>query len=305
MLSKEADRYVALRRTLGHKLRRTARYLELFARFAAERDEAHIRTATAIAWAGSARTPGVRSSRLAVVRLFARFLRAENAAHEVPPANIFVVRVTRPIPYIYTQEEIAGVLDAAGQLRQHKPNPLRRPLYVMLFGLIAATGMRVSEALALRFDDILPGGTLYIRTTKFGKSRLVPLHETVIKALDHYLETRRRLGGTSDLLFPSTKGKLLAASTVNYTFRCLIRRAHIAPDRRRTPRIHDLRHTFATRVLEQCSFERGAVARNFVTLSTYLGHVDISYTYWYLQATPELMTDISMMAEALIGSMAQ
>jgi len=176
---------------------------------------------------------------------------------------------------------------------------------VTLFGLIAATGLRISEALALRLGDMLPDGILHIRETKFCKSRLVPLHVTVVQALDRYLNARRRLAGTDDHLFPAIKQKALAASTVNYTFRCVLRRANIAPNRSRQPRIHDLRHTFATRVLEQCSAERNAVARHSVALATYLGHVDIKQTYWYLQSTAELMTDIAAAAETLAGREAQ
>jgi integrase/recombinase XerD len=301
MLSDDAERYIALRRTLGYKLRQAARHLQSFARFVADRGETHIRAATAIAWAAMAPTPATQDRRFADVMLFARFLHAEDAAHEAPTVNPFAVRVTRPVPYIYTPDEVARILDAAGKLRQQKPNPLRRQIYVMLFGLIAATGLRVSEALALRLEDVLPSGVLHIRETKFGKSRLVPLHESVVKALDRYLDARRRLAGTSSLLFPSTRQKELISSTVNYTFRCVVRRANIVPHRRRMPRIHDLRHTFATRVLEQCGTERGAVARHFVALSTYLGHGDIRDTYWYLQATPELMAGIAAAAEALVG----
>jgi integrase len=133
-------------------------------------------------------------------------LRAENAKHEVP-VNLFAERASRPVPYIYTQDELARILDAAGQLRRQKPNPLRRQLYVMLFGLIAVTGLRVSEALDLRFDEVLAGGILHIRDTKFGKSWLVPLHETVVAALERYLDRRRRFAGSDDHLFPSTRGR--------------------------------------------------------------------------------------------------
>jgi integrase/recombinase XerD len=301
MLSNDAERYIALRRTLGFKLRKASRHLESFARFAAERGETHIRAATATAWAATAPTQATRDRRLGDVARFARFLRAEDAGHEVPMASLFAERKSRPVPYIYTRDEIARILDAAAQLRRQKPNPLRRQLYVTLFGLIAATGLRVSEALALRLGDVLPGGVLHIRETKFCKSRLVPLHVTVVQALDRYLDARRSLAGMDDHLFPSAKQKALVASTVNYTFRCVLRRANIAPSRPRQPRIHDLRHTLATRVLEQCGAERNAVARHFVALATYLGHVDIKQTYWYLQATAELMTDIAAAAEALVG----
>jgi integrase/recombinase XerD len=284
MLSGDAERYIALRRSLGFKLRKPSRHLQSFVRFAAERNETHIHAATAVTWAASAPTLGARRCRLGDVARFARFLRAEDGAHEVP-VNLFVQRKSRPVPYIYTRDELARILEAAGALRRQKPNPLRQQLYVMLFGLIAATGLRVSEALELRLGDVLAGGVLHIRETKFGKSRLVPLHKTVLEALDHYLDMRRRIAELDDHLFLSVKGKALSYSSANCTFRRILRLANIAPGRSRRPRIHDLRHSFATRVLEQCGTGRGAVARHFVALATYLGHVDIKQTYWYLQAT--------------------
>jgi integrase/recombinase XerD len=306
MLSEDADRYIALRRVLGYKLAKAARHLQAFARFAAERGETKIRGATVLAWAAQAgRTQGARATYLADVTLFARFLNAEDPRHQVPPRNPYTMRTSRPMPYIYTPDEIARILDAAGELRRQKPNPLRRQIYVTLLGLIAATGLRVSEAFSLRLDDLWPNGVLHIRETKFRKSRLVPLHPTVVNALNRYLTERRRLAGSCEYLFPSCRHRALCSAAVNYTFHCLLRRANIAPDRKRRPRIHDLRHTFATRALEQCGAERGAVGRHFVALSTYLGHVDIQQTYWYLQATPELMTDIAAAAETLVGSDAE
>ena len=305
MLNDDVNRYITLRRTLGYKLVKAGRHLRAFARFAAGRGETHVRTASVLAWIETvARTPGARARRLTDLILLARFLYAEDPRHEVPRADLTPNRKTRPIPYIYTPDEIARILDAAGQLRHQKPNPLRRQLYVTLFGLIAATGMRVSEALALKLDDIQPNGVLHIRETKFRKSRLVPLHATVVEALERYLEVRRQRAGESDWLFPSVEHREMCPTIVNYTFRCILRRAGIAPERSQQPRIHDLRHTFATRVLEQCGAERGAVARHFVALSTYLGHADIRNTYWYLQATSEMMTDIASAAEMLVGESA-
>jgi integrase/recombinase XerD len=303
VLSGDVDRYIALRRTLGYKLRKPARHLRVFADYATSCGEEHVRTATVMAWVTAAgRTQEARAERFRNVALFARFLHAEDPRHEVLARNPFAVRKTRPVPYIYTPDEIARILDAAGKLRRQRPNPLRRELYITMFGLIAATGLRVSEAIALRVDDVWPDGVLHIRETKFCKSRLVPLHQTVVDALGHYLEKRRRSAAVSDHLFPSVQHRALCPSTVNYTFRCLLRQANIAPGRKHQPRIHDLRHTFATRALEQCGAERGEVARHFVALSTYLGHVDIRQTYWYLQATPEMMTDIAAAAEMLVGS---
>ena len=301
MLSADVERYIALRRTLGAKLHRAARQLRSFARFAAERGETHVLACTAMAWAAAAATPGARSRRYGSVARLARFLRAEDAAHEVLTANIYAAPTSRPIPYIYTADELARILDAASRLRRQRPNPLRRQLYVTLFGLIAATGLRVSEALALEFDDILPGGILHVRSTKFGKSRLVPLHATVAEALSRYIELRRSLAQPDDHLFLGVTGDPLAYSAVQYTFRCVVRDANIAPDRPRPPRIHDLRHSFATRVLQQCGADHRAVARQAVALATYLGHSDIAHTYWYLQATPELMADIADAAETLVA----
>lgn len=304
MLMDDIERYVALRRSLGFKLEKPSRHLRSFARFAAERGERHIHAATAVAWATAAPTPEARHRWLGYVVRLARFLRAEDPAHEIPPASLFATPKLRPVPYIYARDELARILETAGQLRRQKPNPMRRQLYVMLFGLIAATGLRVSEALRLRLGDVLPGGVLHIRETKFNKSRLVPLHKSVVDALERYLDMRRRFAGSDDHLFLSVKGTALAYTTVNCTFRRILQLANIAPGRRRRPRIHDLRHSFATRVLEQCGTDRDAVARHFVALATYMGHADIAHTYWYLQATPELMTDIAAAAEALIAEAA-
>jgi integrase len=296
---------MTLRRALGYKLVKAERHLRAFARFADLRGEAHIRTPSVLAWLETASwTPGGRWCRLRDLILFARFLHTEDARHEIPGADLAQHRrKTRPVPYIYSAAEITRILDAAGNLRLQKPNPLRREIYVMIFGLIAATGLRISEALALKLQDIQPDGVLHIRDTKFRKSRLVPLHASTREALQRYLNARRRRAGDSDWLFPSAQHRQMCSRVVNYTFSCILRRAGIAPERRTQPRIHDLRHTFATRVLVQCGADRGVVARHFVALSTYLGHADVRNTYWYLEATPQMMTDIASAAETLVGEM--
>jgi integrase/recombinase XerD len=304
MMTDDVERYIALRRTLGFQLRKPARHLRVFARVATEKNETLIRAATVIEWAAAASTLDARNRRICDVARFARFLRAEDSRHEVPPTGLFATPKLRPTPYIYAPDELARILTAAGQLRLLKPNPLRRQVYAMLFGLIAATGLRVSEGLNLRLGDLLPGGVLHIRETKFYKSRLVP-HATVVEVLDRYLDLRRRFAGSDDHLFLSMEGSTLAYSTVRCAFLRILQLANIAPARARRPRIHDLRHSFATRVLEQCGTKREEVARHFVALSTYLGHADIAHTYWYLEATPELMTDIAAAAEALVTEVAQ
>lgn len=298
MLTDDVERYLSLRRTLGFKLRNVSGNLRAFARFAADRGDTHVRAATAVAWATEAPSPAARHVRLRNVVNLARFLRAEDPVHEVP-SNLFPAPKQRPVPYIYTHEEIARLIGAAQQLRE--TYPLRRQVYATLIGLIAATGLRISEALDLRFSDLLPEGVLQIRRTKFGKSRLVPLHPTAAAALNRYLEVHRQLAVTDDHMFLSAGNRRIGSSMVEYTFRRIRQLAGIAPARTRPPRIHDLRHTVATRALEQGPTDRAAVARHFVALATYLGHSDIKHTYWYLEATPELMTGLADAAEALFG----
>lgn len=298
MLTDHVERYLSLRQALGYKLRNTLRNLRAFASFAARRGDTHVRTSTAVDWATEGISPYNRHIRLRDVALLARFLHAEDSIHEVP-FNPFHAPKCRPLPYIYAPEEIVQLIGAVRRLR--KSYSLRRRVYATLLGLIAATGLRISEALDLRLDDVLSNGVLQIRRTKFGKSRMVPLHPTAVHALDSYLQERRRLAVTDNHVFLSASDQRIASSTVEYTFRRLLRIAGIAPTRTRPPRIHDMRHTFATRALEQCSTRRETVARHFVALATYMGHTDIAHTYWYLEATPELMTDIAAAAEALVA----
>jgi len=232
-----------------------------------------------------------------VARL-ANFLHAEDPTHEVP-SNLFPASRYRRLPYIYAPEEIVQLVSAAGRLRESYP--LRRQVYGTLLGLIAATGLRISEALDLRLSDVLPDGILQIRRTKFGKTRLVPLHPSAVDAVNRYLEERCQLAVTDDHVFLSARNQRVSARTAEYTFRRICQLARIAPVRTRPPRIHDLRHTFATRALEQCPTRREAVARHFVALATYLGHSDIAHTYWYLDATPDLITDIAAASEGLVA----
>jgi integrase/recombinase XerD len=249
MLTDDVERYIALRQTLGFQLRKPARHLRVYARVATEKGETLIRAATVIEWATAAPTLDARNRRIGDVARFARFLRAEDSRHEVPPTGLFATPKLRPVPYIYAPDELARILKAAGELRLLKPNPLRRQVYVMLFGLIAATGLRVSEGLNLRLGDVLPGGVLHVRETKFYKSRLVPLHSTVLEVLDRYLDLRGRFAGSDDHLFLSMEGSALAYSTARCAFLRILQLANIAPDRTRRPRIHDLRHSSGSPII--------------------------------------------------------
>ncbi len=299
MLTVHVERYIALRQALGFKLHEVARNLRAFARYAEVRGDACVRSSTAVDWAAQAPSPGARHVRLCDVAGLARFLHAEDPAHEVPSAAVFHAPKRRTPPYIYTSEQLAQIVAAAGRLRE--TYTLRRRTYATLFGLIAATGLRISEALGLHFGDVLPDGVLRIERTKFGKSRLVPLHPTVEAALGRYLDERRQLAVADDHVFLSAGRRRIGVNVADDTFRRVLRLAGIASGRARACRIHDLRHTFATRALEQCSTRREAVARHFVALATYMGHTDIAHTYWYLETTPELMADIAAAGEALVN----
>ncbi len=299
MLKTSVDRYLSLRRTLGYQLDYVGKLLHSFADFAKERGDTHIRASTAVDWATVCSSPMRRHVRLQSVVLFARFLHAEDPNHEIPPSNYLSSPYRRSLPYIYSADELGRIVLAAGKICQRYP--LRRETYATLFGLIAATGLRISEALDLRISDALEDDVLLIRHGKGGKSRIVPLHPTVVKVLGTYLKARQRLPDLDDHLFLSARRRRISHGTSNYTFRNLLLLAGIGQTGRRRCRIHDLRHTFATRSLEKCPHRREDVAQHFVALATYLGHTQIAHTYWYLEATPELMVDMANAADALFG----
>jgi len=293
----EIERYIAVRRAAGHDFHAGARLLRLYGRFAIARGDSHVRRETALDWAAAAVSPHARSVRMRTVVNFARFQHAEDARHEVPPSDAFAARWSRPPPYIYSDVEVAHLLAAAGRLRLSYRYPLRRETYCTMIGLIATTGLRRSEALDLRVQDLSPDGVLTIRRTKFRKCRLVPLHPTTEAALRRYIALRDLTRMADDHLFLSAGGGRIESSVANNTFRRMLTLAKVGPTSGRRPRIHDLRHTFATKALERCPGDRRAIAKQFVALSTYLGHVKIDATHWYLEATPALMNDIAAAAE--------
>ena len=298
MLMKKVDEYLALRRAAGYALEVPQYHLRNFARFAAKREETLIRTPTVIEWAGQAPSLNQREHRLQTVLRFARHLQAEDPRHEVPPRGVFRRRRTRPTPYIWTPQEVTSLLQAATRLEPQ--NSLRPHMYSTLFALLYVTGLRISEVLALEFDDF-DSDTLLVRETKFKKSRRIPLHHTTVAGLKHYIEYRRRVTTEHQLLFISVRGRPLDRSSVSWVFRRLLKTIGIKPGQQgRRPRIHDLRHAFATRALETCPEGRDSIGRHMLALSTYLGHTHISDTYWYLEATPILMRDIANSCEAFM-----
>lgn len=298
MLKQAIDRYLEVRRAAGFELKGYESLLGDFARFAMHRSETHVRLETAIDWAAQAPSPYQRERRLAMVRRFADHARAEDPAHEIVPRNVFAKhKHRRPFPYIFSSEELLQLLDATAQLRPKRS--LRPVTYYTLFGLLAATGLRISEAMHLVLDDVTTDG-LVVRKTKFRKSRLLPLHETTQAALNRYLEQRQAVGGGDDHLFISRKGRALTYAMINGTFHFLVKRIQLRSESGQRPRIHDLRHHYALRPLEGSPGGHDRATRHMLALSTYLGHTHVRDTYWYLQATPRLMAGIADACEAFI-----
>lgn len=295
MLIRAIERHIALQKTLGFLYCTQSGQLRLFGRFAKHRGDSFVRASTAIEWARQGRSVGTRHRRLELVRRLARLLRPEDKRHEVPAGGAFGRAPPRRVPYIFTDAEIRALLDAADALGPR--GSLRPKTYATLFGLISATGLRISEALGLRLPDVTAAG-LIIRATKFKKTRLVPLHDSVQKALDAYLRARSR-SAADDSVFISVRGTRLRYETAISTFLALARTIGIRPGRGKPGcRIHDLRHTFAVRCLEKSTGSRDAVARHMLALGTYLGHAHVHDTYWYLQATPLLLAKIAKQSEA-------
>ena len=288
MLMQAVTSYLRARRAAGFDLRVHEYLLRDFARFAADHGEVHICSSSAIAWAAQAPSHQ-RDRRLRIVIGFARHVHAEDGAHAIPPAHVFAVPRQRRRPHIFTPDEVRQILVAAGQLG---PSGSLRPYtYRTLFGLLAACGLRISEVLALRIDDVTPDG-LVIRKTKFKKSRLVPMHETTERALEDYLLRRCQVAGATEQVFVSLRGRPMLYAEVDRTFLGILRGLGLrgAPGVD-GPRMHDMRHTLAVRALEDCP--RDEVTSHMLALSTYLGHALLADTYWYLHVTPELMTGIA------------
>jgi len=297
MLLRDIERYLSFRRELGFSLRGDEYLLKSFARFAAHRGDSHVRRNTALDWAAQAPSPGQRDRRLRRVILFARHVRAEDPAHELPASCRFSLGRRPYLPHIFTPREVHDLLRAASRLGPR--GSLRPHTYYTIFGLLAATGLRVSEALALRLDDVTDDG-LMVRNTKFHKSRLVPLHPTAARAVGRYIHRRRRFACTDNHLFVSLRCRAVLYADVNRVFLQILRRLGLRGDPGRPgPRVHDLRHTMAVRALEAFRSTSG-VGPHMRALSTYLGHSRVSTNFRYIHATPRLMGHIATACEAYL-----
>lgn len=294
-LGRALDEYLSLRRALGFELRRTEWALRRFVDFAEGEGAHRVTTDLALRWA----TLPVhvqaadRSARLGSVRRFAEYLRAVDPRTEVPPAHLLPGKVRRPQPYIYSDDELLRLLRAARALPSR--TGLRARTYTTLLGLLAVTGLRHGEALALDRGDVdLEAGVITVRRSKCRKTRLVPVHATTCEQLARYARDRDRVHRTphSDAYLVSERGLRLVQASVQHTFVVLSRQTGLrAPARSHGhgPRLHDLRHRLAVNTLMRWYRAGVAVDPKLPVLATYLGHTKVSDTYWYLSAVPELV----------------
>lgn len=292
-LSLQLRHYLSLRRGLGFKLLMTEVLLRSFIRFANQRKAARITTELAVHWA--TQSPGIEPVTIALryrtVRLFALHLSAIDPRTEVPPEGLLRCSYFRKPPYLYSDDEVTALINTARNLPS--PKGLRGPTLATLLGILAVTGMRISEAINLDQDDVdLTQAILTIRHAKGDRVRLVPIHPTSCEMLRRFQRLRNRLCPElkSRSFFVSEYGTRLNDRQVRVWFRTLARRIGLKKtSARRGPRLHDFRHRFAIKVLLKW-YQGGAdVEAHLSELSTYLGHLHVSGTYWYLSATPELL----------------
>ncbi len=305
-LEAHVDDYLRMRRALGFKLERHRQLLPQLVAYLEAAGASTITSELAISWARlpSAVHPRHWAARLSIARGFAAYMQTIDPDTEIPPADVFAVRYQRPTPFLWSGEDVCRMLETARALRP----PLKAASCEALFGLLAVTGMRVGEAIALEPGDVdLHGGVITIReqVAKLERARLVPLHPTTVDALAGYLSARQRLCPLprSRAFFLSTTGNRINRSEVSKTLRTIttalgLRTATVHP------RTHDLRHSFAVSTL--LGWQRSAVNvdERIAVLSTYLGHVRPADTYWYLTATPELMQAAARRLDQHLGGRA-
>ena len=299
-LREELADYLALRRALGYRLARPEKLLGQFLDHLERTGESRITVAVALDWA---RLPAGGDSnwwayRLSAVRGFATYLHALDPAHEVPAAELLPQRALRASPSLYSDDDIAALIAATSSLR----TPVRRATFATLIGLLAVTGIRVGEAIALNRGDVdLTGGHLVVRHGKFDKTRELALHPSTVEALRSYQRLRDRIAPDTGALalFVSTAGTRLIYCNVHNAFHRLVHLAGLTPRSASCrPRIHDLRHSFAVSAMLE-AYAAGQDGQTRLTLlSTWLGHVHPGSTYWYLSASPELMAMAGQRLEA-------
>lgn len=286
------DEYLQLRRGLGYSLKTQGALLHSFARYAdAAGHTGSITINLALRWAESSVGPNSAAQRLSALRLFARHRAAFDANTEIPPSDLLPGSYRRKPPHIYSEIEFGNLLRASARLRPR--GGLRPHTYIAFFSLLVCTGLRNSEARHLKTRDIdLNEGLILVRDGKSLKSRLVPLHPSAKAALANYAALRDGYTHVprSEYFFRTDRAPYLRKRAVEGAFVKLRRRlGWSAEGRARLPRIHDIRHTFAVRRCLRWYEEGADVDRKLLSLATYLGHINVSDTYWYLSSVPELL----------------
>jgi integrase len=298
-LRQAAQEYVRMRRDLGFKLHEAGKALLDFVTFLEQRRMSYITQELALAWAQqpSKVQPAHWARRLSFVRGFAQYRSATDPRTQIPAPGLLPFRPKRARPYLYSDSEIRDLLHAALTMPyRYERGKLRPWVYYCLFGLLSVSGLRVHEACNLELRDVdLKAGVLTIRGAKFGKTRLLPLHASTCHVLGEYVSRRNRHWGqrpVSSHLFVSSSGGRLDGADVRRTFYALSRQVGLrGPSDSDGPRLHDLRHRFATHTLVRWYRSNQDPERKLPLLSAYLGHVHVADTYWYLCMSPELMRE--------------
>jgi integrase len=301
-LREAVQEYLTMRRTLGFKLREAAKGLLDFVTFMEQHHAPYITHQLALIWAQQPSTvqPTQWAQRLSFIRGFARHRSATDPRTQIPPEGLLPYHSKRARPYLYTDDEISGLLCAA--LKLPCSGGLRPWTYHCLFGLLSVSGLRLGEAGNLELQDVdLKAAVLTIRGAKFGKSRLVPLHASTRDVLADYIARRERFWAArpvSSYLFVSNRGNRLDTGEIHRTFYWLSRQIGLrGPSDSHGPRLHDMRHRFAMRTLLRWYRAGEDAERRLPILSAYLGHVHVSDTFWYLSAWPELMREAMLRLE--------
>ncbi|MGH7918423.1 MAG: tyrosine-type recombinase/integrase [Candidatus Dormibacteraceae bacterium] len=291
-LGRHLDEYLRLRQMLGHDLADAHRLLPRFVKQLDDRGIDHVTIDAALEWSLGRDVPAgstVPGRRMMAVRGFARYLSGIDPRSEIPPAGMVRIPQRWRPPFIYAEADVMALIE---QIPWSIPHPLRAATYETLIGLLAATGLRVGEALRLDQRDIdWSDGVLHVRRSKFQKSRLVPLLPSTVDALERYAHRRRELlpDPSSDSFFVSLRGTRIIYECVWPTHRMLCEQAGVGASSPIRPRVHDHRHSFAVKTLLGWYRNGVDVQSRLSWLSTYLGHREPRYTYWYLSAAPELL----------------
>jgi integrase/recombinase XerD len=304
-IQQDIHEYLSMRRNLGFKLRDAGNALLNFSSFMEKHDASYITQELALIWAQQPANaqPAHWAQRLGFVRGFARYRSASDPRTQIPSLGLLPFKPKRARPYLYSDEEIKNLLHAAHSLSyRYKKCALLPWVYYCLFGLLSVTGLRLSEVRNLKLQDVdIKLGVLTIRNTKFGKTRLIPLHASTCEVIADYIIKRQQHWGersVSSYLFVSSRGSRLDNSLIHRTFYTLSRQIGLRGESdSHGPRLHDFRHRFATNTLLNWYRSDKDPARLLPILSAYLGHVHVADTQWYLESAPELMREAMLRLE--------